>query len=70
MWVEMLKTKDQALECFKRVKLKAELELNGKMKALRADRVGSLFSISSQFSAVKMESSTTILPHILPNRME
>jgi len=26
MWVEMLKSKDQALECFKKIKLRAEME--------------------------------------------
>jgi hypothetical protein len=38
MWVEMLKTKDQALECFKRIKLRAELECDNKLKAVRTNR--------------------------------
>ena len=40
MSVEMLKTKGQALECFKKVKARAELECNNKLKALRTDRGG------------------------------
>jgi hypothetical protein len=38
MWVEMLRSKDQALECFKKIKLRAKSESDGKMKALRTDR--------------------------------
>jgi hypothetical protein len=38
MWVEMLKTKDQALEYFNKIKLRTELESDGKLKALRTDR--------------------------------
>lgn len=37
MWVEMLKTKDQALECFKNIKFRAELECGNKLKAMRTD---------------------------------
>jgi hypothetical protein len=51
MWIDMLKSKDQALERFKQIKLRAENETDGKMKALRTDR-GSLLLIRSQFSAV------------------
>ena len=48
MWVEMLKSKDQALECFKRIKLRAEVECNSKLKAIRTDRGGEF--TSNQFS--------------------
>jgi len=40
MWVELLKSKDQALECFKKIKNRVEVECNGKLKALRTDRWG------------------------------
>jgi transposase InsO family protein len=44
MWVEMLKTKDQALDCFKKIKLRAEVESGGKLKALRTDKGGEFTS--------------------------
>jgi hypothetical protein len=59
MWVEMLKTKDQALECFKKIKLRAESECEGKLKALRTDWGVSSCPIFSQFSAVKVALSIT-----------
>jgi hypothetical protein len=40
MWVQMLRSKDHALECFKKIKLRAESESDGKLKALRTDRGG------------------------------
>ena len=59
MWVEMLKTKGQALECFKKVKARAELECNNKLKALRTDRGVNSCPICSQFSVMKVGLSTT-----------
>jgi histone deacetylase 1/2 len=47
MWVKMLKTKDQALECFKRIKLRAELECDSKLKVVRIDMGESSFPICS-----------------------
>lgn len=44
MWVELLKTKDQALDCFKKIKTRAEVESGGKLKALRTDRGGEFTS--------------------------
>lgn len=70
MWVEMLKTKDQALECFKRIKLRAELECDSKLKAVRTDMGESSFPICSQSYAVRVASSITLLPLILHSRME
>jgi transposase InsO family protein len=45
---EMLKSKDEALAYFKKVKTRAETELEGKLKALRTDRGGEFNS--TQFS--------------------
>lgn len=45
MWVEMLQSKDQALECFKKIKSRAEVESGGKLKALRTDRGVNLLPI-------------------------
>ena len=44
MWVEMLKTKDQALNFFKKVKQRAEVESDNKLKALRTNRGGEFTS--------------------------
>lgn len=70
MWVEMLKTKDQALDCFKKIKLRAEAESGGRLKALRTDRMVNLPLICSLFSALKEESSTTLLVPIPLSKME
>ena len=69
MWVEMLKSKDQALDYFKKVKTRAEVEYETKLKALRTDRGGSSHLICSQFSAMNKESNTTLLLLTLPIRM-
>ena len=72
IWVEVLKTKDQDLDCFKKIKLRVEVESGEWMKALRTDRGGgeSLLLICSQFSAVMVESSITPPLQIPLNRME
>jgi hypothetical protein len=50
MWVEFLKTKDQALSFFKKIKLRAETDHGGKLKSLRTDRQESLIPICSMYS--------------------
>ena len=44
MWVEVLKSKDQALDCFKKIVKRAEVESDNKLKALRTDRGGEFLS--------------------------
>jgi hypothetical protein len=44
MWVEMLKTKDQALDRFKKIKLRTEMQSGNKLKSLRTDRGGEFIS--------------------------
>ena len=65
----MLKSKDQALDYFKNVKTRAEVESKTKLKALRIDRGGSSHLICSQFSAMNKESNTTLLLLTLPSKM-
>jgi hypothetical protein len=48
MWIEMLRTKDEALSCLKKSKERAEVDQEGKLKSLRNDRRGEFNS--SQFS--------------------
>ena len=69
MWVELLKSKDQALECFKKIKNRPEVECNGKLMALRTYRGESSIPICFQFSAVKVGLKITLLLPILLNRM-
>ena len=40
MWIELLEKKSEALMCFKKVKVAAELESGRRLKALRTDRGG------------------------------
>ena len=70
MWVEMLKTKDQALDRLKKIKLRTKMQSDNKLKSLRTDRGENLFPIYSQFFAMKVGSSTTPQLPILPNGME
>jgi len=44
-YVFLLKTKDEALECFKTYKAKVENQLEKKIKRVRSDRGGEYFSI-------------------------
>jgi hypothetical protein len=66
MWVEMLKSKDQALECFKRIKQRAEVESGNKLKALRIDRGGeftsNMFSIFFSEGGIKHCTTTPYSP--------
>jgi len=66
MWIEMLKTKDQALDCFRRIKVRAELESGDKLKAMRTDRGGeftsNMFSIFCNESGIKHYTTTPYSP--------
>jgi hypothetical protein len=44
MWIELLKTKGEALSCQIKIKQRAEVELESKLKALRTDRGGEFSS--------------------------
>jgi hypothetical protein len=68
MWVEFLKTKDQALEFFKKIKLRAETDHGGKLKSLRTDRGENLTLICSQCFALIQALNITPLHPTLPNR--
>jgi transposase InsO family protein len=65
MWVEMLKSEDQALECFKRIKLRAETKSDCKLKAL-TDRGGeftsNLFSVFCSQGGIKHYTTTPYSP--------
>jgi len=66
MWVEMLKSKDQASDYFKKVKTRAEVESKTKLKALRTDRWGEftshLFSIFCNEQGIKHYTTTPYSP--------
>ena len=47
MWIELLRSKDEALAYLKKIKARAKTELEGKLKAVRTDRGGEFNS--SQF---------------------
>lgn len=49
MWIVLLKTKDETLKAFKKVKAGAEMEVDLKIKALRTDRGGEF--TSAEFNA-------------------
>lgn len=44
MWVALLKTKDETLSAFKKIKASVEIETDLKMKSLRTDRGGKFTS--------------------------
>ncbi|KAK8951630.1 hypothetical protein KSP39_PZI004097 [Platanthera zijinensis] len=44
MWVELLRSKDEALDAFKRLKARAEMETEFKIKGFRSDRGGEFTS--------------------------
>ena len=44
MWAELLSTKDEALQCVKKIKIMAEAEQECKLKAIRSDRGGEFLS--------------------------
>lgn len=53
MWIELLRSKDEALSCLKKIKARAETELEGKLKSIRTDRGGELNS--TQFTVFCIE---------------
>jgi hypothetical protein len=69
MWIELLKTKDQALECFKKIKARAEVESGNRLKGLRTDRGESLLLICSLSSAMKVASSISLQHHTHHSKM-
>jgi hypothetical protein len=66
MWVEFLKTKDQTLDYFKKIKLRAEVDQGSKLKALRTDRGGeftsNLFSVFCTETGIKHYTTTPYTP--------
>jgi hypothetical protein len=66
MWVELLKTKDQALESFKKIKARAETESGSKLKGLRTDRGGeftsNLFTVFCNENGIKHYTTTPYTP--------
>jgi transposase InsO family protein len=66
MWVEMISTKGQALEYFKKVKKRAEVESGKKLKALWTDRGGeftsNLFSVFCNEFGIKHYTTTPYSP--------
>ena len=66
MWVEMLRSKDQALESFKKVIARAENESGAKLKALRTDRGGeftsNLFFVFCSEGGIKHYTTTPYTP--------
>ena len=70
MWVEVLKSKDQALDCFKKIVKRSEVESDNKLKALRINRGESSYPICSLFSVMNKGSCTTLLLPTLPSKME
>lgn len=40
MWLVLLKSKDEAFQAFKKIKVAAKVEANAKMKTFRTDRGG------------------------------
>jgi hypothetical protein len=66
MWIEMLKSKDQAFECFKKIMLRAESESGEKLKALRTDRGGeftsNMFSVFCSNGGIKHYTTAPYTP--------
>jgi hypothetical protein len=54
-YVFLLKTKDEALECFKTYEAKVENQLEKKIKHVRSDRGGEYFPMSLIFSIRRMD---------------
>jgi hypothetical protein len=63
MWLELIRTKDEALRFFKKVKALAETERGSKLLAFRSDRGGSLTPQPSLISARRTASSISPLYH-------
>jgi hypothetical protein len=69
MWIELLKSKDEAPSYLKKIKARAETEQEGKLKVIRLIEGVSSTPISSVYSVLSLESSTTLLHHIHLSRM-
>lgn len=66
MWVEVLRTNDEALSYFNKIKQQAELEHGKKLKALRTDRGGefnsNLFTVFCNETGIKHYTTTPYSP--------
>jgi IS30 family transposase len=66
MWIELLRSKDEALACLKKVKARAENEKEGKLKAIRTDQGGEFnskqFTIFCNEFGIKHYTTTPYTP--------
>jgi transposase InsO family protein len=66
MWVELLKTKDEALASFQKIKLRAEVDYSGRLKALRTDGGGEFnsnaFTVYCNEQGIKHYTTTPYSP--------
>jgi hypothetical protein len=66
MWVELLRTKDEALSFFRKIKQQAELEHGKKLKAFRTDRGGEFnstqFTLFCNETSIKHYTTTPYTP--------
>jgi transposase InsO family protein len=66
MWIELLRSKDEALAYLKKVKARAETELEGKLKAVRIDQGGEFnsrqFTVFCTESGIKHFTTTPYTP--------
>jgi hypothetical protein len=69
MWIELLRSKGEALACLKKVKARAKNEKEGKLKVVRTDRGVSSTQVNSLCSVMSLESNIILLLHTLHNRM-
>jgi hypothetical protein len=70
MWIELLRSKDEALSYLKKVKARAETELEGKLKPSGLTEVVNSIQINSLYFVLNLGSSTTLLLHIPLSKME
>lgn len=66
MWLELLASKDEALQYFKKIKIAAEVELGHRIKAFRTDRGGefnsSVFVAFCSEHGIKHNTTTLYFP--------
>jgi IS30 family transposase len=66
MWIELLRSKDEALLSLKKIKQRAETENEGKLKAIRTDRGGEFnsatFTIFCNEQGIKHYTTTPYSP--------
>jgi transposase InsO family protein len=71
--VELLKTKGEALASFQKIKLRAEVDYSGRLKALRTDQGGEFnsnaFTVYCNEQGIKHYTTAPYNP-ILLNKME